>query len=116
MKRINEIVQLMNNLPNEEKKLLLKLDQEDKEVFGIFLRKILRLKHVVDTGNIIVWKKIMNLPAAELRGIRGGEIKEKNRNGSIEKIARYFGLENLNFETTEKNEPSVRFSSRSGSK
>lgn len=59
MKISSNIFQWLYNLPSEEKKLLLRLVKEDSSVIEQLLLKISRLKFAADTGNIILWKKII---------------------------------------------------------
>lgn len=60
MKILDRIIQILINLSNEEKKLFLKLAEEDETFVEKMWLKIYRLEFAVNTGNILLLKKIMD--------------------------------------------------------
>lgn len=66
MKLTFNIIQWLYNLSDREKELLRQLMKQNDSVFPQLLLKISRLKFAADTGNILLWKKIM---ADEEKGI-----------------------------------------------
>lgn len=60
MKILDRIIQILSSLSNEERQIFLKLAEQDETLIEKMLLKISRLEFAVDTGNILLWKKIMN--------------------------------------------------------
>ena len=60
MKILDRIIQILSSLTDEERKLFLKLAEQDETLIEKMLIKASRLRLAVDTGNVLLWKKIMN--------------------------------------------------------
>lgn len=59
MKNIDYFVKFINNMLEAEKQLFLDLAKNDKTVFEELKKKIFRLRIAVQTGNILLWNKIL---------------------------------------------------------
>lgn len=59
MKLPSNIIQWLYNLSDREKELLRQLIKQDSSSFPRLLLKISRLTLAADTGNILLWKKLM---------------------------------------------------------
>ena len=60
MKILDRIIQILSSLTDEERKIFLKLAEQDETLIEKMLIKASRLRLAVDTGNVLLWKKIMN--------------------------------------------------------
>lgn len=59
MDNTSYFIRLIANIRDEERDLLFEMAKSDKTIFEELLKKIVRLQTAVDTGNLAVWKKLL---------------------------------------------------------
>lgn len=84
----DQLIQLLGNLSQKERRLFLQFAKHDKTVLEKLFLKLSRIEFAANTGNILLWKKMTEQEEKDLDGF----IREVKDQEKIVRIKKELGI------------------------